>query len=90
VAGRAVLLGAPGYPNRLLMVLPPPGKGSAAFRQLQLAGPDVAWQQWLGVAPSWSGVASATWFAEAALVEGMSDADGRYRTSRERFANSCP
>jgi len=89
-SGRAVLLGAPGYPDRLLLALPSTGKGQVAVRHVQLGGPNIAWKTWSGGPLPWTGVAAAAWYGEAALVEGASGADGRYRTGIARFAHSCP
>ncbi|MBI5608865.1 MAG: putative metal-binding motif-containing protein [Deltaproteobacteria bacterium] len=89
-SGRAVMLGAPGYPDRLLLVLPGPGKGAVAARQIQLGGPDLTWKPWIGPPLAWAGVLTPAWYAEAALAEGMAGADGRYRNGIARFAHSCP
>ncbi len=89
-SGRAVMLGAPGYPDRLLLVLPNAGKTPVAARHILLSAPAIAWKTWTGGPLPWAGVAAAAWYAEAALVEGVSTQDGRYRTGISRFVHSCP
>ncbi len=88
--GRAVWIGGPGLKDRLLAILPPPGKGPPLLRLVKLSGGSLEVQPWTGTAPPWLGLVSLAWIGDSAWADGSLTSDGRYRSGIERVHRVCP
>ena len=88
--GRVAWIGSPGLKDRLIMVVPPPGKGPTAVRHVKLAGGTLELEPWLGAAPAWQGLVSLAWIGDSAWADGSLSNDGRFRSGIERVQRACP